>query len=69
MSTQIHLDEARAALHKLITGRSAISVTHRDGRRVEYTQANRRDLESYISSLEKSLGQSTRRRGPAGVTV
>ena len=65
MATQTQLDEARAALHSLITGKRAVKV-QKDGRMVEYTPANRRDLEQYTNQLEIELGQSNRRR-PARV--
>lgn len=67
MSTQQQLKEARAALHCLLIGESMVSL-QRDGKRVEFAQANRSDLERYIAHLEGQLGQGQpRRRGPAGV--
>jgi predicted house-cleaning NTP pyrophosphatase (Maf/HAM1 superfamily) len=67
MSTQDQLTEARAALHRLITGTSTVSI-QRDGKRVEFAQTNRSDLERYIDQLEVQTGAGLgRRRGPAGV--
>jgi hypothetical protein len=67
MSTQQQLTEARGALHRLIIGESMVSL-QRDGKRVEFAQANRSDLERYIAHLEAQLGVGQpRRRGPAGV--
>ena len=66
MATQAQLDEARTALHQLLLGRRAVKV-QKDGRTVEYTPANKRELEEYIGQLEATLGIGTRRRGPAGV--
>lgn len=67
MSTQQQLTEARSALHRLIIGESMVSL-QRDGKRVEFAQANRGDLERYIAQLEGQLGLGQpRRRGPAGV--
>lgn len=67
MSTQQQLTEARSALHRLIIGESMVSL-QRDGKRVEFAQANRGDLERYIAHLESQLGVGQpRRRGPAGV--
>lgn len=65
MSTQ--LNEARAALHRLLTGTQTVSI-QRDGKRVEFAQANRADLERYIARLEAETGAGRpQRRGPAGV--
>lgn len=67
MSTQEQLTEAQAALHRLMTGTSTVSI-QRDGKRVEFAQINRGDLERYINQLEVQLGAGLpRRRGPAGV--
>jgi hypothetical protein len=66
-TAQQQLDEAREALHLLVTGRNTVSV-QRDGKIVWFQQANRRDLETYINQLEGQLGVGApRRRGPAGV--
>lgn len=67
MTTQTQLTEARAALHKLLTGRAVASVTI-DGVTTQYTQANIGSLRAYIEQLEGELGlTSVRRRRPAGV--
>jgi len=67
MATLQQLNEAREALHLLITGQSTVSV-QRDGKRVEFTPANRRDLENYITQLEGQLGVGAQaRRRPARV--
>lgn len=67
MSTQQQLIEARSALHRLIIGESMVSL-QRDGKRVEFAQANRGALERYITQLEGQLGLGQpSRRGPAGV--
>lgn len=67
MANQQLLSEARQALHLLITGQSTVSV-QRDGKRVEFTPASRRDLEIYITQLEGQLGVGAQaRRRPAGV--
>lgn len=67
MATQAELDEARAALHKLLIGKKVAKVSV-NGRTMEYSEANRADLERYIANLEVSLGTSTQRR-PARVYV
>ncbi|TLX65080.1 phage tail protein [Stutzerimonas nosocomialis] len=67
MATAQQLHEARNALHLLLTGQSMVSI-QRDGKRVEFSPANRRDLEQYINQLEGQLGVGApRRRGPARV--
>lgn len=62
MATQTELDEARAALHQLMVGRAVVKV-QREGRSIEYTQANIQSLRVYISDLESALGITTTRRG------
>ncbi|RIA22656.1 gpW protein [Ectopseudomonas oleovorans] len=67
MATQQQLNEAREALHLLVTGKSTVSV-QRDGKIVWFQQTNRRDLENYIAQLEAQLGGGSQgRRRPAGV--
>lgn len=66
MATISELQEARTAYHKLLTGKAVVKL-QKDGREVEYTPADRAMLQKYIIDLEMSLGESTRRRGPAGV--
>lgn len=67
MSTQDQLTEARQALHRLLTGTQTVSI-QRDGKRVEFAQTNRSDLERYINQLEVQQGAgNSRRRGPARV--
>lgn len=66
-TTETQLAEARQALHKLLTGRSVVSVQI-DGVTTQYSQANLPALRSYIESLEFDLGiKSARRVRPAGV--
>lgn len=64
--TQDMLSDAHRALHELMLGRAAVSVT-KDGRQVQYSQANINELRRYIDEMELSLGMKPRRRGPAGV--
>lgn len=67
ITQQQQLQDARNALHLLLTGQSTVSI-QRDGKKVDFSPANRRDLENYISQLEGQLGVGgPRRRGPAGV--
>lgn len=65
MSFQTQLLEARDAYHKLLTGQAVVSI-QRDGKTVAFSQANKRDLASYIASLESQVGGAGRRRRPAG---
>ena len=67
MTLQEQLNEARTALHQLLTGQAMVSIT-RDGKRIDLSPANRSDLERYIGHLEAQSGQGgARRRGPARV--
>lgn len=68
MATIAELQEARAALHSLMTGRRVASI-QKDGRRVDYTATTVGDLKKYIAELEEALKSGSRRRGPAGVRL
>lgn len=61
MATTQQLQEAKAALHNLMTGKAVVSL-QRDGRRVEYTPANKTQLQSYINQLESELNARSTRR-------
>lgn len=65
MTEQQRLDQMRLAYQNLLMGKSA-RVIQKDGRRVEYSPADKQSLLSEIQRLESIAGQS-RRRGPAGV--
>jgi hypothetical protein len=62
---QARLDEAEAALHRLVTGsqveelRLSAGEASRAGR---YTPADVNELRAYIGDLRRQLGQPTRRR-------
>lgn len=64
--TAARIEQARTALHQLMTGQQVVSVTDPTGRRLEFSAATRKDLEEYIRTLEAS--QLGARRGPYGVT-
>ncbi|MFT7565825.1 MAG: hypothetical protein ACI846_000111 [Pseudoalteromonas distincta] len=68
MTTQEKLDEARSAYHSLMTGTATVSIT-KNNRQVQFNQANKVDLKSYISELEIELNgmAKSKRRGPMGV--
>ncbi|MEE7832273.1 gpW family head-tail joining protein [Vibrio parahaemolyticus] len=65
MTDQQRLEQLRLAYQNLLMGKSA-RVIQKDGRRVEYSPADKQSLSNEIQRLESSAGQS-RRRGPAGV--
>lgn len=62
------LAEAKAALHKLQTGKSVASVTDNSGRAVTYTQANIEKLQAYVRELEGECGD-TAGRGRRGAIM
>jgi uncharacterized protein (UPF0216 family) len=68
VATQEQLDEARKALHALLTGKRVASV-QKDGRSITFTSATLHELRAYIADLESQLGLVSRRRGPAGFGV
>jgi hypothetical protein len=49
------LNEAQSAYHSLATGTLAVKVS-RNGRDVEFKQANMNDLRIYIQELQQLLG-------------
>lgn len=53
-TTQQQLDEARAALHKLVIGAVRVSVGYGD-RTVTFNKADQGKLERYIAKLEAQL--------------
>ena len=46
------LNEAKAALHALNIGGVVRSITDSDGSRIEYSQANKTGLASYVALLQ-----------------
>lgn len=60
-ATQEMLTEARAALHRLMTGAAVAEFRDQNGETIRYSQANRNALISYVKWLESELGVS----GPA----
>ncbi len=65
--------EAEIALHKILTGKCAVSISHSDSagnsRSYAYSQASIAQLRSYIAELKGQLGLNTGRRRPAGVRL
>lgn len=64
MATQQELDDARRAMHDLMTGKRVASI-QKDGRSVTFTSARLSELLNYITNLEEELGIRSRRRPPA----
>ncbi|MCE3118273.1 gpW family protein [Enterobacter sp. ASE] len=67
------LKEAEEALHQLMIGKSAVSLSRGDAggnsRSYQYAQADIPRLERYISQLKSRLGLCNGRRRPAGVRL
>jgi hypothetical protein len=53
------LDQARDALHNLVTQKLARVLVDQNGERVEFTQTNINDLRAYIGELELEVSPST----------
>lgn len=64
MTLQQQIDSAKAALHDLMTGRSARVVVDQNGERVEFTSVNSDKLKAYIAGLEASLLPNRMGNGP-----
>ncbi|NEG58197.1 gpW family head-tail joining protein [Pantoea agglomerans] len=67
------LKEAEDALHQLMIGKAAVSLSRGDAggnsRSYQFAQADIPRLERYISDLKSRLGLCSGRRGPAGVQI
>lgn len=70
MTLQTQLDEARQAYHQLVTGQAVVSI-QRNGRSVQFAQADRPALRSYIQELEARVaaGAGSVVRRPARVSL
>ena len=55
LTTQERLEEAQDALHQLLTGTQAVSVTDQNGEKVEYRPVSRTDLQRYVADLEAQV--------------
>ncbi|MBY6032181.1 gpW family protein [Marinobacter daepoensis] len=67
MSVDTKLAEARTAYHDLLLGQAVVRI-QRDGKTVEFSQTNKRDLAAYIASLESQTGGAGRRLRPGRVS-
>lgn len=54
--TATRLQQARNALHDLLTGKSVVTLVDQNGERIEFRAANPNQLRSYIKDLEIELG-------------
>lgn len=59
---QQQLDEALQARHQLLVGKSMVSFGHGQ-RRMEFTAANLKELDTYIAGLRRQLAGLPVRRG------
>lgn len=59
---QEKLDEAIQARHELLIGRAMVSLGHGE-RRMEYTAANVKALDTYIAELRRQIAGRPARRG------
>lgn len=55
MTLQEQLIDAKAQYHLLVTGQQARVFVDQNGERIEYTAANRADLQKYIQRLENRI--------------
>lgn len=69
MATQQQLDEAEAALHALMIGQSAQSISSSSGKSVTYTAANITQLRTYIAQLRRELGLPSGLSRPLGFQI
>lgn len=58
------LADSEKNLHDLINGNKPRVVQDVNGERVEYTRANRADLENYIAHLKAQLGLTPSNHAP-----
>tara|TARA_R110002072_G_C7840840_1_gene524967 strand:+ start:206 stop:436 length:231 start_codon:yes stop_codon:yes gene_type:complete len=66
LTTQERLEEAQDALHQLLTGTQAVSVTDQNGEKVEYRPVSRTDLQRYVADLEAQVAGA--RKPPHTIT-
>ena len=62
--TQTLPDEAEAAYHRLLTGQAVVRLRDGNGETIEYQQARRGDLSTYIEWLKVQLGKTTTGSAP-----
>jgi hypothetical protein len=67
MTTAARLDDAREALHLLLTGQKEVEVEV-DGRRVRYSHTDVDKLQGYVARLEDELAGRRRLTGAIGIT-
>lgn len=63
------LEQARDALHRLMIGEREVSVSVDEFGATSFSQVNRKDLEKYISDLERKIAQAEGRGGRRALLV
>lgn len=58
------LEQARLALHDLLTGQAVVTLVDQNGERMEYRPANANQLRAYIKDLEVKVGIAQKPLGP-----
>ena len=66
LTTAERLIEAQEALHALLTGTQAVSVTDQNGEKIEYRPVSRTDLQRYVADLEAQVAGA--RKPPHTIT-
>lgn len=64
LTTAQRLQEARDALHALLTGQAVVKVTDQSGESMTYSTANVSRLRAYIKELEAELAGTFAPTGP-----
>lgn len=64
LTTAQRLQEARDALHALLTGQAVVKVTDQSGESMTYSTANVSRLRAYIKELEAELAGTFVPTGP-----
>lgn len=59
MTDAERLADAKEKLHELLTGKAVRVLVDQNGERVEYTAANRAQLQAYVNRLEARLNQTS----------
>lgn len=63
---QTYLTEAETAYHNLMTGKQIVSARDQNGEQVQYNQASKSALASYISQLKQQIAALTGTGGGCG---
>jgi hypothetical protein len=63
-ATQLLLDDARGAYHRLMTGTSVVRIKDQNGEELQYNMASASKLLEYIKSLQDTLDPCLRINAP-----